>query len=187
MIREINIVSRLGKLPIKLPVGTQARIEDGFIIVKGPKGEIREKLNDLVKVEIGDKEIKISVKNQTEKKEKSLWGLYRSLINNLVIGVNEGFEKKLEISGVGYRAAVSGKKLTLNLGFSHPVEYNLPEGITGSVEGNTITLKGLDKKLVGETAAEIKKFRIPDPYKAKGIKYSGEIIRRKAGKTAVKE
>ena len=109
MICEINIVSRLGKLPIKLPVGTQARIEDGFIIVKGPKGEIREKLNDLVKVEIGDKEIKISVKNQTEKKEKSLWGLYRSLINNLVIGVNEGFEKKLEISGVGYRAAVSGK------------------------------------------------------------------------------
>lgn len=180
-------MSRLGKLPIKLPAGTQARIEDGFVIVKGPKGEIKEKLNDLVKAEVGEREVKVSVKNPGEKKEKSLWGLYRSLINNMVIGVNEGFEKKLEISGVGYRAAVSGKKLILNLGFSHPVEYNLPEGITANVEENIITLKGLDKKLVGETAAEIKKFRIPDPYKAKGIKYSGEVIRRKAGKTAAKE
>ncbi|MDD5071985.1 MAG: 50S ribosomal protein L6 [Patescibacteria group bacterium] len=180
-------MSRLGKLPIELPAGTQAKIEKGFIIVKGPKGEIREKLNDLAKVEIGDREIKVSVKNPQEKREKSLWGLYRSLINNLVIGVNEGFEKKLEISGVGYRAAVSGNKLVLNLGFSHPIEYNLPEGVTASVEENVITLKGLEKKLVGETAAKIKKFRIPDPYKAKGIKYSGEVIRRKAGKTASKE
>ncbi|MDD5032236.1 MAG: 50S ribosomal protein L6 [Patescibacteria group bacterium] len=180
-------MSRLGKLPIKLPAGTQAKIEGGFIVVKGPKGEIKEKLNNLVKVEIGDGEIKVSIKNTEEKKEKSLWGLYRSLINNLVIGVNEGFEKKLEISGVGYRAAMNGNKLILNLGFSHPVEYDLPEGITGSVAENVITLKGLDKKLVGETAAEIKKFRIPDPYKAKGIKYSGEIIRRKAGKAAAKE
>ncbi|MFA4833903.1 MAG: 50S ribosomal protein L6 [Patescibacteria group bacterium] len=180
-------MSRLGKLPIKLPTGTQARIEDGFIIVKGPKGEIREKLNNLVKAEIGEKEINISVENPEEKKEKSLWGLYRSLINNLVIGVNEGFEKKLEISGVGYRAAMSGNKLILNLGFSHPIEYNLPEGITGSVAENVITLKGLEKKLVGETAAKVKRFRVPDPYKAKGVKYSGEIIRRKAGKAATKE
>jgi len=180
-------MSRLGKLPIKLPAGTQARIEDGFIIVKGPKGEIKEKLNDLVKVEIGGKEIKVSVKNPEEKKEKSLWGLYRSLINNMVAGVNQGFEKKLEISGVGYRAAVSGKKLILNLGFSHPIEYNLPEGVAASVEENVISLSGPDKKMVGEVAAEIKKLRIPDPYKAKGIKYSGEVIRRKAGKAAVKE
>ncbi|MFA4941093.1 MAG: 50S ribosomal protein L6 [Patescibacteria group bacterium] len=180
-------MSRLGKLPIELPAGTQAKIENGFIIVKGPKGEIKEKTNDLVKIEIGEKEIVVSIKNPKEKKEKSLWGLYRSLVDNMVVGVNSGFEKKLEISGVGYRAALSGNKITLNLGFSHPVIFDLPEGITATVEENVITIKGIDRQLVGEIAAQIRKMRIPDPYKAKGIKYSGEVIRRKAGKAASKD
>jgi len=180
-------MSRLGKLPIELPAGTQVKIENGFIIVKGPKGEIKEKTNDLVKIEIGEKNIIVSINNPKEKKEKSLWGLYRSLIDNMVVGVNSGFAKKLEISGVGYRAALSGNRITLSLGFSHPILYDLPEGTTATVEENTITIKGIDRQLVGETAAQIRKMRIPDPYKAKGIKYSGEVIRRKAGKAAGKE
>ena len=179
-------MSRLGKLPIEIPEGTQAKIEDGFIIVKGPKGELREKLNDLTKVKIKDKEIIVSVDNPENKKQRAMWGLYRSLINNMVIGVNEGFSKQLEINGVGYRATLSGKKLVLNVGYSHPVEYNLPEGITGTVEGNIITINGIDKQLVGEVASQIRKKRKPEPYKGKGIKYVDEIIRRKVGKAAVK-
>lgn len=180
-------MSRIGKLPIELPAGTQAKIEKGFIVVKGPKGELKEKTNDLVIVEIGEKEIVVSIKNLKEKKEKSLWGLYRSLINNMVVGVNGGFEKKLEISGVGYRAALTGNAITLSLGFSHPIVYDLPEGITAVVADGAIIIKGIDKQLVGEVAAQIRKMRIPDPYKAKGIKYSGEVIRRKAGKAAGKD
>jgi large subunit ribosomal protein L6 len=179
-------MSRLGKLPISLPAGTEAKIEDNKIIVKGPKGELTQELNDLVQVEIKDNEIVVSIKDKEDKKEKSFWGLYRSLINNMVTGVSEGFEKKLEINGVGYRAAVSGQKLTLNVGFSHPVDFNLPAGITGAVEGNVITISGFDKQLVGELAAQIRKIRKPEPYKGKGIKYIDEIIRRKEGKTAGK-
>lgn len=179
-------MSRLGKLPIKLPEGTQAKIEEDFIIVKGAKGELKTKLNDLVKINIKDDEIEVNVTNPKEKKNKSFWGLYRSLINNMVIGVSEGFEKKLEINGVGYRAQVSGKKLTLNVGFSHPVDFNLPEGITAQVENNLITISGIDKQLVGEIAAQIRKIRKPEPYKGKGIKYIDEVIRRKEGKTAGK-
>ena len=179
-------MSRLGKLPIELGEGTQAKIEDGFIVVKGAKGELKEKLHDLVKVEIGDKEVKTSVSNLKNKNERALWGLYRSLIQNMVTGVEEGFEKKLEINGVGFKAAVSGKKLTLNVGFSHPVEYNLPLGIDAQVEENIITISGIDKQLVGEAAAQIRKVKKPEPYKGKGIKYIDEVIIRKVGKTAVK-
>ena len=118
-------MSRLGKLPIELPANTQAKLENGFVVVKGPKGELKEKINDLVDVKITDKDITVSVKDVNDKKQKAFWGLYRSLINNLVVGVNDGFEKKLEINGVGYRAAVSGKKLNLTVGFSHPVEFNI--------------------------------------------------------------
>jgi len=166
--------------------GTQAKIENGFIVVKGAKGELREKTHNLVKIEIGDNEISVSVSNPDNKSERALWGLYRSLIRNMVQGVEEGFEKKLEINGVGFRAAVSGKKLTLNVGFSHPVDFNLPEGINGAVEGNVITISGIDKQLVGEIAAQIRKIRKPEPYKGKGIKYVDEVIIRKVGKTAVK-
>lgn len=120
------------------------------------------------------------------KQQRALWGLWRSLIKNMVIGVTIGYQKKLEINGIGFKAAVSGNKLTLNVGFSHPVIYELPAGVTAKIEANTIILSGFDKQLVGEVAAQIRKIKKPEPYKGKGIKYSDEVIRRKAGKTAVK-
>lgn len=179
-------MSRLGKLPIQIPEGTQVKIENNFIIVKGPKGELKIEIHPVIKIDISDKEINIKVENSQDKGQRALWGLSRSLINNMVIGVNEGFEKKMEINGVGYRAQASGRKLILNVGFSHTVEYNLPEGISAEVENNVITVKGIDKQAVGETAAQIRKIRKPEPYKGKGIKYVDEVIRRKEGKTAAK-
>jgi len=179
-------MSRLGKQPINIPEGTQVKIEEDFIIVKGPKGELRQKLHNLVKVDISEKDLKVSVKNSEDRKEKAFWGLFYSLINNMVIGVNEGFEKKLEVNGVGYRVALQGKKLVLNVGFSHPVEFDLPEGISSQVEANVITIIGFDKQLVGEIAAQIRKIRKPEPYKGKGIKYIDEVIKKKEGKTATK-
>jgi large subunit ribosomal protein L6 len=179
-------MSRVGKQPIKLPAGTSARLEAGFVVVKGPKGELKEKLNDLVKLEIKQDEVIVSVAREEVKKERALWGLFRSLVNNMVVGVNKPFEKKLEINGVGFKAAVSGNKLTLNVGFSHPVVFVLPEGISAAVNANTITLNGINKYLLGETAARIRRIKKPEPYKGKGIKYADEVIRRKAGKTATK-
>ncbi len=179
-------MSRLGKLPIKLKPETQAKIEEGFIIVKGSKGELKQKLNDLVDVNIDDNSIIVDVKNKNREEEKAQWGLFRSLINNMVKGVEEGFERKLEINGVGYKAAVSGNKLILNVGYSNPREFEFPEGITIAVEGNVITVSGIDKQVVGETAAQIRKIRKPEPYKGKGIKYSDEIIIRKEGKAVSK-
>jgi len=179
-------MSRLGKLPIELIDGTQAKLENGFIIVKGPKGELKQAIHNLIKVDISDKKIVVKIDKENDKQQKALWGLSRSLINNMVIGVNEGFMKKLEINGVGFRAAVSGQKLTLNLGFSHPIEYDIPAGITAQVEGNIVSISGIDKQLVGEVAAQIRKKRKPEPYKGKGIKYIDEVIRRKAGKAAAK-
>ena len=179
-------MSRLGRLPIEIPSGTQARLEHDFIIVKGPKGELKTKLHQLIKVVITEKEITLSINDQTNGKEKALWGLYRSLIKNMVSGVNELYAKKLEINGVGYKAAVSGSKLTLNVGFSHPVIYELAQGIKAEVQANIIIISGIDKYLVGETAAQIRRIRKPEPYKGKGIKYADELLRRKAGKTAGK-
>ena len=178
-------MSRKGKLPIQLPNGVSAKIEEGFVVVKGPKGELKQELHELVNVEIKENEILVTVKNPEEKKDSSLWGLFRTLIENLVLGVSEGFEKKLEINGVGYRAAVSGKTLTLTVGFSHPVQFPIPEGITITVEGNVITVSGIDKQLVGEISAQIRKVKKPEPYKGKGIKYADEVI-RKEGKSAAK-
>ncbi len=169
-----------------MPEGTQAVIKNGCVTVKGAKGELKLTVNKSVLVDIKDQTITVSVKNPEVKRERALWGLYRSLVNNLVVGVTEGFEKKLEINGVGYRAAVSGKKLTLNVGYSHPVDFPLPDGISAQVEANVITLNGIDKHLLGETAAQIRKVRKPEPYKGKGIKYVDEVIRRKEGKTASK-
>jgi len=179
-------MSRLGKLPISIGEGVVAKIENKNIIIKGPKGELSQSLSDLVMVEIKEKEIVVSVKNEKSKKERAFWGLYRSLINNMVLGVTNGFEKKLEVNGIGYRVALSGKKLVLNVGYSHPVEFSLPEGISAQVEGNIITISGIDKQLVGEISANIRKVRKPEPYKGKGIKYIDEVIRRKEGKTAGK-
>ncbi|OGF27267.1 50S ribosomal protein L6 [Candidatus Falkowbacteria bacterium RIFOXYB2_FULL_34_18] len=180
-------MSRLGKIPIKLIDGVQAKIENNFIIIKGPKGELKQELNKLVKVEIKDKEIVVSVKNGEIKKEKAFWGLYRSLINNMVAGVTQGYEKRLEIVGVGYRVALNGKKLTFSVGYSHPVDFEMPEGITAQIEGNNkVVLTGFDKQLIGETAAQIRKIRKPEPYKGKGIRYADETIIKKEGKSATK-
>lgn len=179
-------MSRLGKLPINILEGVSAKIDGKKIIVKGPKGELSQDLIDSVMVEVKDKEIIVNVKNEKNKKERAFWGLFRSLINNMVIGVSRGFEKKLEVNGVGYRVSLSGKKLVLNVGYSHPVDFELPEGISAQVEGNVINIIGIDKQLVGEVAANIRKTRKPEPYKGKGIKYIDEVIRRKEGKTAGK-
>lgn len=179
-------MSRLGKLPIKLPKGTEAKIDNGFLTVRGSKGELKEKLHPLVKVELNPEEIKVSVQDKEVKKERAFWGLYWRLIKNMVQGVNDGFEEKLEIVGVGYRWSISGQKITINIGFSHPVIFDLPVGVTGKIEANQLTLSGASKQLVGEMAAQIRRIKKPDPYKAKGIKYIDEVVRRKEGKSAVK-
>ncbi|MDD3711288.1 MAG: 50S ribosomal protein L6 [Patescibacteria group bacterium] len=180
-------MSRLGKLPIKIPAGTQVNIDKGFITVKGPKGELKQELIKAVKVEMNDNnELIVSINNPEDKKERSFWGLFRALVNNMVIGVNDGYQKKLEIKGVGYKVAVNGNKINLNLGFSHPVEFPLPDGVSAVAEGNFLTIIGIDKQLVGELAAQIRKLRKPEPYKGKGIRYIDEVVRRKAGKAAAK-
>ncbi|PKM91269.1 50S ribosomal protein L6 [Candidatus Falkowbacteria bacterium HGW-Falkowbacteria-1] len=177
-------MSRLGKLAIKIPSGTDIKIDSKSVKVKGPKGELKTDLLEVVKVEVVNDEIIVKVSNPEDKKEKSLWGLYRALINNMVVGVNSGYEKKLEVKGVGYKIAVVGNQINLNLGFSHPIEFPLPQGISATAEGNILTILGIDKQLVGEMAAQIRKLRKPEPYKGKGIRYIDEVIRRKAGKAA---
>ncbi|WKZ24410.1 MAG: 50S ribosomal protein L6 [Patescibacteria group bacterium] len=179
-------MSRLGKLPIELPTGVSASYSDSLVTVKGPKGELKQLIGGMVSVVIDEKVIKVSVANKDNRKERAMWGLYYSLIKNMVIGVSEGFSKKLEIQGVGYKVSGGGKALTLNLGFSHPINFSLPEGTEATVEGNSITISGIDKQLVGEISAQIRKLKKPEPYKGKGIRYSDEIVRRKAGKTATK-
>ncbi|MCU0679229.1 MAG: 50S ribosomal protein L6 [Planctomycetes bacterium] len=179
-------MSRLGKIPIKLPAGTEAKITAGQITVKGPRGELSLKLPDLVSAKIADNAVKVDIASVKSKKEKAFWGLYWSIVRNMVKGVSEGFKKELEVIGVGYRASTNGRKLLLNLGFSHPVEYDLPAGINAAVQGNIISLTGIDKQLLGETASQIRRIKKPEPYKGKGIKYTDETIRRKAGKTAAK-
>lgn len=179
-------MSRLGKMPINLPAGTSAKFENGILSVKGPKGELSRAIKAPAIVEITTECIKISVDLQA-KDASAYWGLYRALANNMVTGVSVGFTRKLEINGVGYRAALSGNKLNLNLGYSHPIEFVLPEGISATVEANVITLTGINNELLGDTAYKIRKFRVPEPYKGKGVKYAEEVIRRKAGKTAAKK
>jgi len=177
-------MSRIGKKPILIPENVEIKIEGQKVIVKGPKGELMKEIPSGIKVELKDKEIIVSPQVQI-KKIAQLWGLTRALIFNLIKGVTEGYEKKLEIEGIGYKALVQGNKLILNLGFSHPVEIEAPEGIKFQVEKNIITVSGSDKELVGQVAANIRAKKKPEPYKGKGIKYFGEIIRRKAGKKAV--
>jgi len=179
-------MSRLGKLPIKLTEGLSAKFTDNCLEVKGPKGELKQNISPIVNLEVKDQEIVLSV-NDKSKKSKAYWGLFHALVKNMVIGVSQGFERKLEINGVGYRAILSEDVLKLNLGYSHPIDYTLPEGVSAQVEGNTITLSSIDKDLLGETAQKIRSFRPPEPYKGKGVKYAEEIVRKKAGKTASKE
>lgn len=179
-------MSRIGKKPIEIPSGVQVTIADDKITVKGPKGELVQALHPLITVKQEDNTVVVSIEKESDQKSKAFWGLFRSLISNMVFGVTEGYSKQLEINGVGYRAVVSGQKLTLNVGYSHPVDFELPQGISGVVEKNVITLTGIDKQLIGETAANIRKVRKPEPYKGKGIKYVEEVIRRKVGKAAGK-
>ena len=175
-------MSRIGKKPVVLPSGVKAEKKDLTLTVTGPKGTLTLALNPKVEVSVSEKEIVVDVKNQTNKRERALWGLFRSLIQNLVEGVTKGFEKKLEVIGVGFKVAVQGTKIVMSLGFSHPVEREIPKGLTVTVEKNTITIAGADKQQVGQFAAEIRELKKPEPYKGKGIKYSDEVIVRKAGK-----
>ncbi len=179
-------MSRIGKQIITIPAGVTVTTENGQLKVKGPKGEIVRPLNRLVTVTIADGTVSASVANPDEKSERSLWGTWGAHISNMIEGVTTGFKKELEINGVGYRVAMQGKDLKLEVGYSHPVIFPIPAGIVASVEKNLISLTGFDKELVGSTAARVRAVRKPEPYKGKGIKYVTEIIRRKAGKTASK-
>jgi large subunit ribosomal protein L6 len=175
-------MSRIGKKPVPLPNGVSAVIEGKSVRVKGPKGELSVELADDVEVSLAEEGVVVVPRSGAER-GREMWGLSRTLVNNLVTGVTQGFTQKLEISGVGYRAAVQGKNLQLQLGFSHDVAYAIPTGINIVCEKPTmITVSGIDKQLVGQVAAEIRAWRPPEPYKGKGVKYAGERIRRKEGK-----
>ena len=180
-------MSRIGKMPIAIPAGVTVEIaENNKVTVKGPKGTLERVLPSEMDIKMEGSEIVVSRPNDL-KKMKSLHGLTRTLINNMVIGVTEGYEKKLEVNGVGYRAQKQGKKLVLSLGYSHPVEMEDPEGLETVLDGqNIIVVKGIDKEKVGQYAAEIRAKRAPEPYKGKGIKDADEVIRRKVGKTGKK-
>ena len=180
-------MSRIGRMPIAIPAGVTVDIaENNKVTVKGPKGTLERVLPEEMEIKVEGEEVVVTRPNDL-KKMKSLHGLTRTLIANMVKGVTDGYEKVLEINGVGYRAQKQGKKLVLSLGYSHPVEMEDPDGIESIVEGtNKITIKGIDKEKVGQYAAEIRDKRRPEPYKGKGIKYSDEVIRRKVGKTGKK-
>ncbi|NLJ58767.1 MAG: 50S ribosomal protein L6 [Tissierellia bacterium] len=176
-------MSRIGIKPINIPEKVEVKIDaDNQAVVKGPKGELKQQLPKSMNIEIEGNEV-IVTRPSESKEDRSLHGLTRTLINNMVIGVTEGYQKTLEIVGVGYRAQKQGNKLILNLGFSHPVEMEDPQGIETSVEGAKVIIKGIDKQQVGNYAAVIRDWRRPEPYKGKGIKYIDEVVRRKAGKT----
>jgi len=175
-------MSRVGKKPVTIPSGVTVEMKDQVLKVKGPKGELSLDVHSKVSVNIVENELTVAVKNPDAKFEKALWGLFRALINNMIVGVTVGFTKVLEINGVGYKVALTGTKLVLTLGYSHPIEMEIPKGLEAKVEKNTITITGSDRQLVGQFAAEVRSQREPEPYKGKGIKYSDETIRRKAGK-----
>jgi len=198
-------MSRIGKKPIEIPKDVEVKIEDDTVTVKGPKGELQKKIRPEIRVEInpvrdsenrekskkerisnGVKENEILVSPEKEtKKTNAFWGLTRTLVSNMVKGVTEGYEKKLEIQGVGYKANLEGEDLILRVGFSHPVKIDKVEGIEFSVEKSIVTVSGINKELVGQISAKIRKIRPPEPYKGKGIRYVGEEVRRKAGKKVV--
>lgn len=177
-------MSRIGRQPVAILQGAKAKLEGAILRIEGPKGKLALTIPPVIGVTVSDKEIVISRKGE-EKADKAMHGLYRALINNMVQGTVNGFSKELEISGVGYRAALQGKNLSIQVGFSHPVVVAIPEGLTVEVPKPTnIIIKGYDKHLVGQFAANLRRIAPPEPYKGKGIKYAGEVIRRKAGKAA---
>lgn len=178
-------MSRIGKKPIPIPKDVKVDLKGDLLTVKGPKGNLQRKMDPNVQIQTDTDQIVLTVQAET-KKSKSLHGLYRALVSNMVIGVSQGFERALEIVGVGYRAEMSGKTMVLHLGYSHPINYPLPEGVEAKVEKTKITLAAIDKEVLGRVAAKIRSFRAPEPYKGKGIRYAQERIRRKAGKTGIK-
>ncbi|MDF1496644.1 MAG: 50S ribosomal protein L6 [Patescibacteria group bacterium] len=181
-------MSRIGKLPINIPDGVECTQKDGSMSVKGPKGLVTVHVPKgvIITQDAANKTITVNVSNQEDGKERALWGLARQLVANAAVGVVTPFQRSLEFVGVGFKVEIQGRNVKMDVGFSHSVIFELPEGVDGSVEKNVLTLTSVDKQLVGETAARIRKIRKPEPYKGKGIKYTDEVVRRKAGKTAGK-
>jgi large subunit ribosomal protein L6 len=179
-------VSRIGRLPLKIPKGVKAQVQGGRLFLESPKGKYSRECAPEISVKV-DGDSLVVTRSDDSKRSKSLHGLYRNLVKNAIIGLSEGFSKTLIISGVGYKAEVKGKSLVMTLGFSTPIEYPVPEGISIEVEANTkVTVKGQDKEKVGQICSEIRSFRPIEPYKGKGIKYDGEYVRRKIGKSGIK-
>lgn len=179
-----NSMSRIGKKPITIPQGVTTEIRGSHLVVRGPKGELACEIHPHVSIRV-DNELGILtvlMESIASARDHALWGTMRNLIANMMKGVTEGFSKQLEVVGIGYKVTLAGKKIMLEVGYSHPVEFPLPVGIEGAVEKNTVTLRGADRALLGETAARLRSIRKPEPYKGKGIKYVDEVIRRKAGK-----
>ncbi|MBR0597239.1 50S ribosomal protein L6 [Sinanaerobacter chloroacetimidivorans] len=181
-------MSRIGRLPVALPAGVQVTVSDSNLVtVKGPKGELQEQISKRIKLEIGEGVLNVT-READDKEARSAHGLSRTLINNMVTGVTQGYEKKLQLVGVGYKAEKKGNVLVMNLGYSHPIEMPDPDGIETEVKTPTeIIVKGINKAFVGNYAANVRKWRQPEPYKGKGIRYAGEVIRRKEGKTGGKK
>jgi large subunit ribosomal protein L6 len=178
-------MSRIGKNPVVVPEKVEVKVDGAFVSVKGPKGTLEYTFTNKVTITVADKKVSVAPVGET-KLARSLWGTTRTLINNMCVGVSTGFTKTLEFNGVGYKAAVRGNSIELNLGYSHPINYVLPEGISAKVTRNVIDISGADKALVGFAASKIRSFRPPEPYKGKGVKYANETIIKKAGKTGGK-
>jgi large subunit ribosomal protein L6 len=174
-------MSRVGKKPIQIPKDVSVILEDSILKVTGPKGTLQQTVSHPISFEMGENEVFVTPKEQI-KNVSAFWGLYRALLQNMITGVTEGFTKKLRIEGVGYRVALQGQTLVLNLGYSHPIEITAPEGIAFEVEKNTISVKGISKELVGQVSANIRSTRPPEPYKGKGVRYDDEFVRMKVGK-----
>ncbi|MEK7607191.1 MAG: 50S ribosomal protein L6 [Patescibacteria group bacterium] len=177
-------MSRIGKKPIVVPKNVTVHVADGFVSIKGPKGEEKVVLHPHVQVVATEGELNVNVSHPDDKQDRALWGLFRALLANQVEGVVNGFEKKLEMQGVGFKANIQGKNLVLEVGFSHSVTMEFPAGIEAAVEKNIITIKGINKQVVGEFAASVRAKKKPEPYQGKGIRYVGEVVRKKAGKAA---
>ncbi len=177
-------MSRVGKKPVAIPAGVEVKFDNGTVSVKGPKGTLTQTVDPRAKVAVEGGEVTVTVADPENVKQRALWGLYRRLIGNMVIGVTAGFQKQLEINGVGFKVSLAGKNLKLDVGFSHDVDFAVPADVGVAVEKNVITITGIDKQRVGEISAQIRRIKKPEPYKGKGIKYMDEVIRRKAGKAA---
>jgi large subunit ribosomal protein L6 len=178
-------MSRVGKKPIEILEKVKITYADKILSVQGEKGSLTRTIHSDVNLDINDSLVTVSI-DRTDKKARALWGMTRALIANMVTGVSKGFERVLEINGIGYRAELKGKNIEFNLGYSHPIDFPLPEGVAANIDRNVIKLSGIDKELLGYTASTIRSLRPPEPYKGKGIKYAEEYIQRKAGKTATK-